>query len=277
MLDFKIDSNKCTKCGLCAQDCPMLIIDGKKGIPEIKDGKEGQCIKCQHCLTICPTGALSILGKQPKDSISVKEEIPSADSMLNLFKTRRSIRRFKNEELSKDLIHKLLQGAANAPTGHNNNKVLFSVIDNKEDRDKFREAVYESIKTAFEQNHKHPYLPMLNDFRRLWVSKKIDVILRDAPYVIITTSSEKNVTPKEDSLIALSYFELLANTYGIGTLWNGMLKWVINDIDLNLRDRLGIPRDHVIGDVMVFGIPAVKYARGIQTEGLNLNIIKIEG
>ncbi len=275
MLSFKIDESKCTQCGLCTKDCPMLIIDGKNGIPCIKDGKEGQCIKCQHCLAICPTGALSILGKNPDDSISVKEEIPSSDSMVNLFKTRRSIRKFKDEEVSKELINKLLQGTANAPTGHNNNKVLFSVIDNKEDRDKFRDAVYESIGKAFEQNHKHPYLPMLNDFRRLWISKKIDVILRDAPHVLITTSAERNVTPKEDSLIAMSYFDLLANTYGIGTLWNGMLKWVVNDIDLNLRKKLGIPEDHVIGDVMIFGFPAVKYARGIQTDGLNLNKISL--
>jgi len=275
MLQFKIDESKCTQCGLCSQDCPMLIIDGKKGIPEIKEGKEGNCIKCQHCFAICPTGALSIFDKDPKDSISAKVEIPSAESMLNLFKTRRSVRKFKNEELDKDLIYKLLQGAANSPTGHNNNKVLFSVIDNKDDRDKFRDAVYESIKVAFEQNHPHPYLLMLNDFRRLWVSKKIDVILRDAPHVLITTSARQNVSPKEDSLIALSYFELLANTNGIGTLWNGMLKWVINDIDLDLREKLGIPKDHVIGDVMVFGFPAVKYTRSIQTDGFNLNKISL--
>ncbi len=275
MLDFIIDEGKCTKCGLCSQDCPVLIIDGKKGIPEIKEGKEGQCLKCQHCLAICPTGALSILGKNPAFSEPVKGALPTSDSMLKLFKTRRSIRRFKKEELSKELIVTLLQGAANAPTGHNTNGVLFSVIDNRVDMNLFRDAVFESIKTAFENNHNHPYLPMLNDFRRLWVSKKIDVILRDAPHVLITTSAKKGVTPKEDSLVALSYFELLANTFGVGTLWNGMLKWVINDIDLNLRERLGIPVDHEIGDVMVFGLPAIKYTRGIQTEGLNLNKIKL--
>ncbi|MCW3786060.1 nitroreductase family protein [Plebeiibacterium sediminum] len=275
MLDFRIDESKCTQCGLCAQDCPVLIIDGKNGIPEIKAGKEGNCLKCQHCMAICPTGALSILGKNPDQSASVKEGMPSSSSMLNLFKTRRSIRKFKNEELSKELISDLLQGAANAPTGHNNNQVLFSVIDNKADLKKFRDAVYDSIHTAFENNHKHPFLPMLNDLKRLWVSKKIDVILRDAPHVLITSSPKKSVTPVEDCVIALSYFELLANTHGVGTLWNGMLKWVINDIDLELRERLGIPVDHEVGDVMVFGFPAVKYTRGIQTEGLNLNTIKL--
>ena len=40
--------------------------------------------------------------------------------------------------------------------------------------------------------HKHPYLPMLNDLRRLWVSKKVDVMLRDAPHILITTSHQKN-------------------------------------------------------------------------------------
>ena len=48
MLDLKIDKEKCIKCGLCAQDCPVLIIDGKTEYPEIKEGKELNCLKCQH-------------------------------------------------------------------------------------------------------------------------------------------------------------------------------------------------------------------------------------
>ena len=84
MLNFKIDTEKCTKCGLCASECPTLIIDGKNGFPEIKEGKDKNCIKCQHCLAICPTGALSILGKNPENSLEVNGEIPSPTEMDRL-------------------------------------------------------------------------------------------------------------------------------------------------------------------------------------------------
>ena len=42
------------------------------------------------------------------------------------------------------------------------------------------------------------------------------------------------------------YFELIANSHGIGTLWNGMIKWTIDDINPELRALIGIPKDHTI-------------------------------
>ena len=61
-------------------------------------------------------------------------------------------------------------------------------------------------------------------------------------------------------------FELLAQANEIGTLWNGMLKWAFEDILPDLKKRIGIPDDHMIGYIMVFGKPAVKYARTVEKE-----------
>ncbi|MBL4560886.1 MAG: hypothetical protein JKX79_07855 [Labilibaculum sp.] len=38
------------------------------------------------------------------------------------------------------------------------------------------------------------------------------------------------------------YFELIANSHGIGTLWNGMIKWAIDDIDTDLRELNWYPK-----------------------------------
>ena len=65
-------------------------------------------------------------------------------------------------------------------------------------------------------------------------------------------------------MIALSYFELFAQTLGVGTVWDGLAKWAINDLLPEFRTRLGIPDDHVIGYAMAFGKPAVQYARTVQ-------------
>ena len=67
-----------------------------------------------------------------------------------------------------------------------------------------------------------------------------------------------------DCLIALSYFELFAQANGIGTVWNGLAKWAINDLVPATRHLLGIPDDHLIGYVMAFGKPAVQYYRTVQ-------------
>ena len=275
MIDFKIDTKKCIQCGLCSSECPVMIIDGKSEFPKIKEGKEGQCIKCQHCLAVCPTGALSIWGKKPEDSVIVSDEIPSPEEMSLLIKTRRSIRKFKDEELGRELIHQLLDTSAYATTGHNKNAVQLSVIDNKVDLADFRNLVYDSIKKAADEDRLIPSMQVLLKLQTVWETKGIDVLFRNAPHLLIASAPEKATSPDTDSHIALSYFELLANTYGIGTLWNGMVKWVIKDIAPEIKELIGIPENHVIGYVMIFGKPAVKYARSIQNEGIPINRISL--
>ncbi|WP_297091245.1 nitroreductase family protein [uncultured Draconibacterium sp.] len=275
MIDFKIDKAKCTQCGLCAADCPVLIINPKSEFPEIKYGKEAQCIKCQHCLAICPTAALSIWGKKPEDSITVKKNIVEPEALTQLIKTRRSIRKFKVDELEPAFIHELLATAAYAPTGHNKNSVLFSVTETKSELSKFRNAIYHAIKEANAAGKIPERMAFLNDLQRLWESKQIDVLFRDAPHVLITSAPKNVASPDADCHIALSYFELLANSYEIGTLWNGFIKMVLKVLAPELASQIGIPENHELGYILLFGKPAVKYARSVQSEGLHFNKINL--
>ena len=274
MLDFKIEEEKCIECSLCAQDCPVRIIvmDPK---PIILPNKEKNCLQCQHCLAICPTGALSILGKKPEDSVLVKGEIPKPQTLSRLIKTRRSVRKYKQEDLNSELIQELMDTASYAPTGHNDNAVLLSLIDKKAELEKFKAKVYASIKEAKENGNLEKQYELLSVFQRMWESSKTDIIFRDAPHLLIASAPTVDSSPEADCLITLSYFELLANTHGIGTLWNGLIKWAIDDIDPSLRTLIGIPKSHTIGYVLLFGKAAIKYTRGIQSDGLKVNRIQL--
>ena len=85
---FKVDTEKCVKCGLCVNDCiARAIVQNENGVPEMCNSS--RCIECQHCFAICPQGAISILGKNPSESDEICE-INSKD-VLNLIKSRRSI------------------------------------------------------------------------------------------------------------------------------------------------------------------------------------------
>ena len=56
-LNFKLDKNKCIKCGQCKKICSNFNIDfDTEGYPYAIQNK---CFGCQHCFAICPTGALS--------------------------------------------------------------------------------------------------------------------------------------------------------------------------------------------------------------------------
>lgn len=275
MIDFKIDKEKCIKCKLCAQECPVLIINTKSEFPEIKEGKESQCIKCQHCLAVCPTAALSIWGKNPEDSVEVTNAIPKPEEMERLIKTRRSIRRFKKEELTQETIQTLLDTTGYAPTGHNKNQVLLSVTNTREETDKVKELVYGAIKTAVENETLRPALGMFGNFQNMWESKGIDVLFRNAPHFIVASAPKANGNGYTDCIISLSYFELMANSMGVATLWDGLVKMVFDAIAPELKTQLGIPEDHEIGYMMIFGKAGIKYARSVQSEGLNLNSIQL--
>jgi len=47
-----VDMSKCTKCGICANVCPMGSIN-----PADVSDVPGICIKCQACIRQCPEGA----------------------------------------------------------------------------------------------------------------------------------------------------------------------------------------------------------------------------
>ncbi len=56
LLKFKIDSDKCKKCGLCYKACPAsAIIWQKKEVAEINREK---CIECMSCFEACPFDAI---------------------------------------------------------------------------------------------------------------------------------------------------------------------------------------------------------------------------
>src|ERR1035437_2205461 len=133
MLQFSVSDSLCTRCGQCVLDCPAVIIDLNDGdVPIILPEKEAQCIQCQHCLAICPTAALSILGKDPANSLpSTTEMFPTFDEMSLFVRGRRSIRRYKDENVDPELLNQILASLANCPTGVNRRELTFNVIDDK--------------------------------------------------------------------------------------------------------------------------------------------------
>lgn len=275
MIDFKIDTSKCIRCKKCVTDCPVLIIDGKTDYPEIKEGKADNCLKCQHCLAVCPEGALSIWGYSPEDSILSSEPTADPVQLTNLIKLRRSVRRFKKTELDPSLINLIANNALYAPTAKNENSVRFSIIDNREDMNSLREAVYQCITKATSNGQIKDSLSFFSNFADVWNSKKIDVIFRNAPHLVIASAPKDASLPVVDSSIALSYFELLANAHGIGTLWDGFALQALREIAHELKGLLGIAENHEITMVMVFGLSAVKYPRSIQSEHPEVHRIRL--
>ncbi len=269
MINFEINEELCIQCGLCVQDCVFAAIE-MDDYPKMVN--ESRCIKCQHCLAVCPTGALSIIGNSPEDSSPIKGNIPSEDQMSILIKGRRSVRKYKPEPLDPKVIQKLMDTAWHAPTGVNSQCVHVTLMEDPDHVKSFSDEIHSRIEDGV-KNGTLLNTPISHYFE--WALKAresgVDMLFRGAPHLMIVSAPKTAPCPVADTHIFLSYFELMAQSMKIGTLWNGILKATVESIFPDLREKLGIPEDHEIGYAMIFGKPAIQYQRTIERGAANIN------
>jgi len=263
MLDFAIDETRCIQCGECAADCPVNVIDMSEGLPRIPESRQPHCIRCQHCLAVCPTAALSILGINPDRSAEILPPCP--DGVENLIKSRRSVRRYLPDAVDQATLNRLMDVVAHAPTGKNKRQVRFILVDDPRVMETIRVRTMDGIRKAAIEDS----LPDGMEYFAKFIApfdKGRDIIFRRAPHMIIASSPKDAVTPEADPFIALSYFELMAHSLGLGTVWCGYARWALQSVVPEIGRTLGIPADHRSMYVMMFGYPAVRYARTVQRD-----------
>lgn len=275
MLDFTIDVDTCISCGQCASDCPAMIIKMEENLPVIPADLQQFCIKCMHCVAVCSEGSVTICGYGPdggEELLSAK--IPPASQLEILIKRRRSIRNYQDKNVDKALITKLMDVASHAPTGHNDRGLLFTVVDDKGTIYDLREEAFAGLSKLMEQGQLPEGMEMFGDIIAAWQNGGKDILFRGAPHLLVVSANKESAAPLYDSIIALTTFELYAQSHGIGTIWNGLAMLTISELVPELQQRLGIPEDHRLGYVMGFGFPALNYKRTISRGAANINWVK---
>jgi len=270
VLQFNIDKDLCIKCGECAADCPNHIIVMDDEYPVINEERVGQCIECQHCFAVCQPGALSIFGLNPQDSIPLKGNMPSSEAMSTLLMGRRSVRRYKEKPVDSALLDTLMETVRSAPTGVNNRSTLYTLVEDQETMSILKEKTYAGLKKVVDNNALPQGLEFFEGISKAY-EKGVDVLFRGAPHFLVASTPKNGPSPEADALIGLTYFELLANSYGLGVVWDGLAKWAMLDIAPEAGELLGIPEDHTVGYMLAFGLPAVKYHRTVQRVGGTVN------
>ena len=259
-LQFRIDAEKCIQCDACVNDCPSEILHRERAIPE---AKEGACLECQHCLAVCPEGAISVFGLKAENSLPLLEgTLPSYHQMKTFVRGRRSVRQFLDEDIPTALIDGLLADLAHAPTGCNDRDLTFSLVPDRKTVGMLREKILTSIE--LEQKKGTALDAFIEGALFAYRRDGKDFIFRGAPHLLIVSPGEKAHCGVEDAVLALAYFELLAQSANLGTTWCGVIK-IIADMVPGTRELLGLPPDAYFY-AMMFGKPAVSYARTVQRD-----------
>lgn len=271
--NLRVDDT-CIGCGECAAECPMHLITMVDELPILSKEQEPFCVGCQHCLAVCPTGSLGIAGKDPVDSQAIASGATPLD-LDTLIRTRRSVRRYLPEAVEKTVIDRMLETIGYAPTGVNNRQVLLTVVDDPHTMERLRVRVYAALKRICDAGA----FPQGMDYLKNWVLDALengrDNLFRDAPHLLLASSPKAGPCPEIDCHIALAYFDLLAPANGLGTLWSGLANWTLAALTPEILREMGVPRDHVVGGVLVFGKPAVNYHRLVQRDDANINRVRL--
>ena len=268
-MDFEVGREKCTGCGLCVKVCPggILSLDWEKAVWMAAFSEFGWngCWKCEHCLAVCPAGAISIFGHRPADSPPPIPPDTAAPVLDALIANRHSCRRYQDRNVDAGVIRDILARLANAPNGGNKQQVEFTLIDDKEQMERFRRLAYREMERLAEQGiyPKGFDRASYEDMKRWEETVRPDMLFCGAPHLLIPHAPLGRGEPVQDVLVAGTYFELLCASRGLGAV---MMTYPLGVLDLMpaIKALLEIPEDHYIGMLIGFGYPEIRYARGVQ-------------
>lgn len=286
-MEKRIEINReiCTACGLCAEICPHQIMkkNAEEGIVFRQD-RLFLCMTCGQCMAICPSQAIVVEGLDyERDFFPLPTGAVEEMTFLDMIKTRRAIRVFKDMPVPKELLEKVVEAITLAPPGFTPIKTEIVVVQNTA---VIRKALQEMIKFYDELvrvvNHpvarlfvrskagsekfrilKHHVVPMMKTRLPELKQGTEDTITRHAPAMIIFHAQREAENYEEDVHIALTYGFLAAHALGLGGSAMTLITAAIEKSPA-LRKLFSIPDGNVVAGSMILGYPKYGYQRGIR-------------
>lgn len=252
-------SDRCKGCGLCARACPASLVrqphPGEP--PESLAGREAHCIRCGHCVVVCPTGAFrhALLPPEAFEPLR-RQELPSAAALRRLLMARRSCRVYDPSPVPREELLAVIEAVRHAPTGHNAHAVGYVVVDGPGRMAVARQAVLDWIGREVAAGSARAAELHLAGAAKAAARGK-DVIFRGAPHVAVVHAPAAGITPETDAAIAGAWLEIAANAAGLGACWCGYLMFALA-AHPPVGELLGIPAGHRGYAALLLGRPAVR-------------------
>lgn len=249
----QIEKEKCSGCGVCIADCVaynLYMEDGKACVKR-------DCIKCGHCVSLCPAEAVSIPEYDMNDVEACgndKEEI-APKQLLHMIKARRSIRTYKECAIEKEKLTTIINAGRYTATAVNAQACHFVVV--QDGLQELKESVWQGIDERLSQGNKEmqkEWIPYMGFLKRVKENPASDYLFRNAPVVVFITSGYPL-----DAGLAAQNMELTAVAEGLGMLYNGYLARAVN-ADERVKSWLSIQGEEVRA-CMLLGYPDVSYLR----------------
>ena len=171
---------------------------------------------------------------------------------LELIKSRRSTRRFRQEPLPEALLGQVIEAGRYAPSGGNSQTTRFIVIWRKETLAQLAALV----EKAFAAMELKPDL--YRSLRHsIEASKKGGYVFHyGAPLLIVTANKAGYGNAMADSACALENMMIAANALDLGSCWINQLHWLTDDQGVRAcLEGLGLEKDETVTGGLILGWP----------------------
>ncbi len=257
---YSVDEN-CVRCGLCSQLCPAEIIEtAVDGVPFVAPTNEAHCIRCGQCVSYCPTRACSLEFQPSSERVPVDAKLmPTPEACETFLRSRRSVRRFAQEPLPREVVLRILETARYAPTASNRQLVRWVVSETRERTREIAQKVIDTFKARLSRRDPgDSFAPYLVEVLKKWDAGH-EIIFRGAPNLAIALMPADNDF-HVDAAIALTYLELAAYANGVGCCWGGFFTIAARE-NPALREFVGARPDEAIVGAQMMGTPALGASR----------------
>jgi nitroreductase/NAD-dependent dihydropyrimidine dehydrogenase PreA subunit len=281
---IKINQDLCKACGICGHVCPrhipVTIENDSKKRTMISSERINLCMECGHCAAVCPNRAIQIECLNEKKFASVKEPEIDDNQFLSLIQQRRSVRRYKEKPVPREIINRIIDAAHSSPTGTGRMTTGVIVIDSRETLATFSELAYE-LYEGLEKNLKNPIarffikqregkkilrtlldfvMPGMHWYIRWYREGKSNEILRDCPALMLFHSPIYEPMGEGNCLIAAFHAIMMAQIMKIGTCFNDLIPPACNRVP-EIRKLLDLPDDREVYASITMGYSKYQFKR----------------
>jgi nitroreductase/NAD-dependent dihydropyrimidine dehydrogenase PreA subunit len=274
------DANLCIKCGTCVLTCTKSVYaqETKGSIPEVIN--PGSCISDGYCVAICPKNAI-VHSEFPEGYLKPvnAENMPSSEEVLELLRTRRSIRVFKDRPVERQLIEGIIEAARFAPSQDNLQTTEFIVVQDKELLEKIVQAVG-NFCADFLAKLRNPLIgrilpiamrvpaQVVAEYVRphfehyvAEIQKGRDPVLHNAPSLILFHAEGRPMALADiNASFAVHNAALMIHAQGLGSFYSGFLAEVCRR-DKSVQRLVKLPENHKVYGALVIGYPRFEFKK----------------
>lgn len=281
-MNVKIIRDSCSACGICGDTCPrhipVTIEEGEKKTTLISLQRLDLCMACGHCVAVCPNNAIQLEGTSSEDYAPVEDLDISDNQLLTLMRQRRSIRRYKNKTVPREMIVRILDAVHTAPTGTGSISTGVIVIDNPQILKRFSDLAFDMYE-KMEAGLRNPIgrlvikrragekrfrtlqefvMPGMHWYLRWYRGGKSNEILRDCSTLMLFHSPVNEPVASENCLVAALHAVFMAQALGIGTGFNDIIPPACNKVP-EIRKLLDLTEDRDVYASLTMGYPKYKF------------------